>query len=201
MNVICFNDQVFFLSNVVLSQMLEGFLNDISIETSQKYFVIMWRVFLCVLVFCSVNGSSVSNSDLFASQTIKIYSTTKANPDFVLKESSFGGSKAESTSEAVLNATVKYQKITGFGGTFTDATGINLNKLPADVRKQVLEALFSDDGIGINLCRVPIGGTEFSTRLYTLDDHTGDTTLKQFVLQNEDLVDRVNTSQMIIFII
>lgn len=155
----------------------------------------MWKVSLLVLVFFAANGSSISSSDLSADQTIKIYSTSKANPDFVLKESSFGAAKAASAIEAVLNSTVKYQKITGFGGTFTDATGVNLNKLPADVRTKVLEALFGEVGIGINLCRVPIGAMEFSTRVYTLDDHTGDTALKQFALQNEDLVDRVNVSK------
>lgn len=150
----------------------------------------MWKIF--VILFCAAYGSSVSSSGLLADQTIKIYTTTKATPDFVLKESRFGAAKTASANEAVVNSTVKYQKITGFGGTFSDATGLNLNKLPADVRKKALEALFGDDGIGINLCRVPIGTTEFSTRVYTLDDHTGDTALKQFALQNEDLVDKVN---------
>ena len=39
--------------------------------------------------------------------------------------------------------------------------------------------------------RVPIGGTDFSARLYTYDDFPGDVNLSNFSLTNEDLVYKV----------
>lgn len=149
----------------------------------------MWQVLL-LFAFYNVALCGTPDDNVSAGQ-IKIYSTTKTNPDFVLKQIGFDAAKDGSATTATVNAGVKHQKIVGFGGTFTDATGINLNKLTADVRAKVLDALFSDNGIGINLCKVPIGGNEFSARVYTLDDHAGDTDLKQFALQTEDLVDKV----------
>lgn len=152
----------------------------------------MWTVLLFVGVFNAAFCVENQNDKVFAGKTIKIYSTTEAKPDFVLTQTNFSGSKDNTATIATINANVKHQKIIGFGGTFTDATGTNLNKLSEDVRAKALEALFSDSGIGISLCKVPIGGTEYSSRAYTLDDQDGDITLKQFALQNEDLVDKVN---------
>lgn len=46
---------------------------------------------------------------------------------------------------------------------------------------------FSENGIEYNLCRVPIGGTDFSTHSYSLDDGAADPTLENFQLAEEDL--------------
>lgn len=152
----------------------------------------MWQVSLLFVLLGVVN--SASNIGAVKDDPIRIYSTVKEIAEFSLKTSSFGASKDPSAIVATINANVKHQTIIGFGGTFSDATGLNINNVTADVRKQVLEALFGDDGIGMNLCRVTIGATEFSTRLYTLDDHSGDTSLKQFALQDEDIKDKVKFS-------
>lgn len=50
---------------------------------------------------------------------------------------------------------------------------------------------FSKDGIEYNLCRVPIGGTDFSTRAYSYDDGMTDPLLDNFALANEDLLYKV----------
>lgn len=52
---------------------------------------------------------------------------------------------------------------------------------------------FSKDGIEYNLGRVPIGGTDFSTRGYTYSDNSTDASLKSFSLTIEDLKYKVNT--------
>lgn len=154
----------------------------------------MWKL-LIISVFC-IAATNVLEAHELADQTIKIYSSSKTIPDFNLKQASFNSVKIASVSVATVNAAVKYQTILGFGGTLTDATGINLSKLTKDLRSKILEALFGDSGIGINLCRIPIGGTEFSTRLYTLDDTNDDLALKKFSLQTEDLQDRVRIFEL-----
>ena len=53
---------------------------------------------------------------------------------------------------------------------------------------------YSSEGIEYGIGRVPIGGTDFSTRPYTYDDFPGDVTLSNFSLANEDLVHKVRLS-------
>jgi glucosylceramidase len=50
---------------------------------------------------------------------------------------------------------------------------------------------FGVEGIGYTIIRVPIAGTDFSTRSYTYDDVAGDTSLSHFNLTEEDLVYKV----------
>lgn len=45
---------------------------------------------------------------------------------------------------------------------------------------------FSTDGIEYSLCRVPMGGTDFSTHGYSYDDGDADPELKKFNLTTED---------------
>ena len=81
----------------------------------------------------------------------------------------------------------KFQNIIGFGGAFTDSTGINIHSLPEDLGKNIINDYFSPNGIEYSMARTPIGGSDFSIREYTLDDHTDDEQLNLFSLQKEDL--------------
>ncbi|KAJ8927687.1 hypothetical protein NQ314_019823 [Rhamnusium bicolor] len=85
----------------------------------------------------------------------------------------------------------QYQSIVGFGGAFTDATGINIRSLPEGAQKKLLESYFGENGIKYSICRVPIGGTDFSTRPYSYDDHPNDVNLEHFELQQEDFFNKI----------
>lgn len=89
-----------------------------------------------------------------------------------------------------INADLKYQKIFGFGGAFTDSAGININSLTEKSKEYLLKSYFSKSGIEYSLCRVPIGGTDFSTRPYTYDDIKDDN-LSQFNLTFEDFTYKI----------
>jgi len=43
----------------------------------------------------------------------------------------------------------EFQKITGFGGSFTEASAYLLNKLSKENRQKILEAYFGEDGFNI----------------------------------------------------
>lgn len=80
-----------------------------------------------------------------------------------------------------------YQKIFGFGGAFTDSTGINIESLKSSLlRENLLKSYFGKEGIGYTVGRVPIGGTDFSLKGYTYDDHPGDEKLEKFNLTDAD---------------
>lgn len=86
-----------------------------------------------------------------------------------------------------INPETTYQTIVGFGGAFTDSTGISVNALPKRAQKLLLNSLFGDDGVRYSLCRVPIAGTDFSKRQYTYaDDYGNDLEMTHFKLQPED---------------
>lgn len=118
---------------------------------------------------------------------IKVYYTSNSKPGFNVQSSRFSNSKDSSIITIHINDNITYQKILGFGGAFTDSTGLNIEKLPEAAQTKLLESYFGDSGISYSVCRVPIGGTDFSTRKYSYDDVDGDTNLQHFSLQIEDL--------------
>ncbi|XP_076249036.1 lysosomal acid glucosylceramidase-like [Calliopsis andreniformis] len=86
-----------------------------------------------------------------------------------------------------LDPSKTYQRILGFGGAFTDSTGINIKKLSEGAQKQIIRTYYHPKtGSRYTIGRIPIGGTDFSTRPYTYDDVNGDVHLKNFSLQYED---------------
>lgn len=85
-----------------------------------------------------------------------------------------------------INAAKTYQEIHGFGGAFTDATGINIKELPQHSQENLLEAYFSNTGIQYSLCRVPMGATDFSMEPYTYNDIPD--SLEHFRIRNEDIL-------------
>ncbi|CAG2120749.1 unnamed protein product, partial [Medioppia subpectinata] len=77
-------------------------------------------------------------------------------------------------------------------GAFTDAAGINIKSLPQILQKRLIEDYFGETGIEYTLGRIPIGGTDFSTRGYTYDDnYKNDLQLKHFNLTEEDFNDKI----------
>ncbi|CAG0916919.1 unnamed protein product [Notodromas monacha] len=75
----------------------------------------------------------------------------------------------------------------GLGGSFTDAAAFNYMALSDDVKYHLVSSYYNPD-VGINyvLGRVPMGGADFSWRLYTYLDTENDTELATFSLQEED---------------
>jgi len=88
-----------------------------------------------------------------------------------------------------LNTSVRYQTITaGFGAAFTDAAVINLYKLDsAELQSSLLEEYYGSSGAKYTLGRIPIGGSDFSTKSYSDDNVTGDTSLQFFNLSQFDI--------------
>ncbi|KXN82356.1 Endo-1,6-beta-D-glucanase [Leucoagaricus sp. SymC.cos] len=75
----------------------------------------------------------------------------------------------------------------GFGGTLTDSSALTLNNLksrnPSNYQN-LLNAMFNPidggTGAGLNYIRVPIGASDFSASVYSLDDTSGDTSFNNF---------------------
>ena len=84
-----------------------------------------------------------------------------------------------------------YQTILGFGGAFTDAATMTMDKLSENTRSNMIESYFGKSGIEYNLGRIPMASCDFSTRLYSYDDQPGDFNLTLFKLATEDLKHKI----------
>jgi glucosylceramidase len=78
------------------------------------------------------------------------------------------------------------QKIDGFGGCFNEIGWRALLRLDDVERERVMKALFdANGGLGFNICRVPVGSSDFGLSPYSLDDEPGDVELKHFSIERD----------------
>lgn len=82
----------------------------------------------------------------------------------------------------------KYQLITGFGGSFTEASASLLNQLSQENRTKILEAYFGESGAKYSLTRTHINSCDFSLGNYSFAPVRGDLELVHFSIE-EDLND------------
>ncbi|KAK0181571.1 hypothetical protein PV327_003844 [Microctonus hyperodae] len=148
-----------------------------------RYFGDGKMVCVCNSTYCDFVEVNVPDKGKF-----RTYKSSRSGERFKTEVSNFDtGIQNENGIVLELNLGKTYQSIFGFGGAFTDAAGININKLSKETQEMILQTYYGSNGSRYNLGRVPIGGTDFSTRTYTLDDTPGDTDLSSFSLANEDI--------------
>ncbi|XP_050327113.1 lysosomal acid glucosylceramidase-like isoform X1 [Bactrocera neohumeralis] len=74
-----------------------------------------------------------------------------------------------------------FQNITGFGGSFTGAVSYILDNLSQDVQDHIYKSFYSPHGIGFNLMRTSIGGSDFELAPWAYNElPENDTTLSNF---------------------
>jgi glucosylceramidase len=125
-----------------------------------------------------------------AAGVVTLFETSLGGDRFKRTDLKFGDHHSEHPTKVqnlTVDRTKKVQKIVGFGGSFTDATGYTISTLPEALQKHIIDDYFSAKGVEYNLNRLPMGGADFSRRAYSYDDgHDGDLELKQFALTDED---------------
>lgn len=82
----------------------------------------------------------------------------------------------------------KFQVITGFGGSFTEASAYLLNQVSKENRNKILEAYFGDSGSKYSLTRTHMNSCDFSLGNYSYAPVAGDLQLKHFSI-GEDMDD------------
>lgn len=112
---------------------------------------------------------------------ITAYITQKSSKYFLkkvklrpLKSNASGG-----VCNVVVDTTQRFQTFRGFGGAFTEAAWRNADALPSEVKKQLINAYFSKEGLRYNMARIPMHTTDFAVepRTYVADN---DETLSTF---------------------
>uniref|UniRef100_A0AC34RJJ5 Glucosylceramidase n=1 Tax=Panagrolaimus sp. JU765 TaxID=591449 RepID=A0AC34RJJ5_9BILA len=118
-----------------------------------------------------------------------IYQSSLSGKRFLRNNVQFTSSKVESKNKVIsltFDDSNKYQTIIGFGGAFTDATGINFNKLSKGAQDNLVEAYWGDKGISYTTGRVPVASCDFSTHEYSYCETDQDFNMTSWSLAPED---------------
>ncbi|TYZ63073.1 hypothetical protein PybrP1_001962, partial [[Pythium] brassicae (nom. inval.)] len=134
-----------------------------------------------VCVCNSTQCDSVSNDYLtLKPNEASLYRTSRNVGERLRHEKLTFVDGAADEADITIDATTKYQKIIGFGGAFTDATAINLYKMPPDLQQKILDAYYSEEGIQYTTARIPIASTDFSESVYSYNPVVDDFEMKHF---------------------
>jgi glucosylceramidase len=129
---------------------------------------------LSVLPCCSGNDHSGQNPDDNCIDTISAWITSPQSGVLFKQNTAplcFVNS-SNSDPSIIVDTTITYQTIDGFGNALTGGSAILLNKMAQADRTNLLNELFSTDGknIGISYIRISIGASDLSDRVFSYDD-------------------------------
>ena len=82
----------------------------------------------------------------------------------------------------------EFQTITGFGGSFTEASAYLLNQIGSENREKIIEAYFGESGAKYSLTRAHMNSSDFSLSNYSYAPLEGDIKLENFSIE-EDMDD------------
>ena len=145
-------------------------------------------IVLSALCLTACENTMRGKSDTEEPGTIKIVLTAKDSGEKLTeKQSIVFADVAIAMGETItIDETKTYQSITGFGGSFTEATAYTLSKLSPDKRAEVINAYFDPkDGNGYTLCRTHLNSADFSLGNYAYDEVDGDFELKHFTIDRD----------------
>ncbi|GIY10002.1 lysosomal acid glucosylceramidase [Caerostris extrusa] len=91
-----------------------------------------------------------------ASNQAALYETNQNGARFQSSILNFSKGIDRDITVVAINRSEMYQFILGFGGAFTDATGININSVTPKLQKKIISSYFSKTGLEYTMGRVPI---------------------------------------------
>ncbi|TMW62437.1 hypothetical protein Poli38472_005055 [Pythium oligandrum] len=144
-----------------------------------------------VCVCTEASCDTVSNAYLTTpAAQLSVYTTSKAGDRLAPSTVAINTTKP-TTSDFIIEPTVTYQKMIGFGGAFTDAAAINIYKLKTtSLQQKVLDAYYAESGLQYTVGRIPISSSDFSTSIYSYNPVVDDFDMKHFSID----VDRAPNS-------
>jgi glucosylceramidase len=113
---------------------------------------------------------------------VEVYETSAAGNQLT-KISEFAS--ADSVSTIQLLPEEKFQTITGFGGSFTEASAYLLNQLSQENRDKIIEAYFGESGARYSLTRTHMNSCDFSLSNYSYAPEEGDVELASFSIEED----------------
>uniref|UniRef100_A0A914DJ27 Glucosylceramidase n=1 Tax=Acrobeloides nanus TaxID=290746 RepID=A0A914DJ27_9BILA len=118
---------------------------------------------------------------------VAVYTSSMSGKRLERTNLNFGTSDKPNSITVKVNENMKNQTIFGFGGALTGYQGYVISKLDPAVQQIVLQQIFSPDGLGYTIGRVPIGASDYSLDVYSYAEVPGDMNLTYFALGDEDI--------------
>jgi glucosylceramidase len=129
------------------------------------------------LVFLSFPFLSEAKKSAAIKPEIKAWTTsldgTKRMAPVAAKSISLGqcGTSLSPIAKVKIDEAKTFQSVSGFGAALTESSAILFSKMDKTRRKKIIAELFGGKAIGrLNLLRIPIGATDFSTGNYSCAD-------------------------------
>lgn len=123
--------------------------------------------------------------------TMEVYETSESGNSLTLINDF---KKADKSLTITVNPQNRYQKIIGFGGSFTEASAHVLNKISVANRNKILNAYFGEDGARYSLTRTHMASCDFCLDKYTYTKVENDIHLKHFTIEDDksDLIPMIS---------
>lgn len=138
---------------------------------------------MCGLALCLAGCQSQQQPNM----EVKVYETSAAGNK--LTELALPKQVSDSVTITLLPADT-FQTITGFGGSFTEASAWLLNQLSPANRTKILQAYFGKEGARYSLTRTHINSCDFSRSNYAYANTPGNDSLANFSIapDKDDLI-------------
>ena len=112
-----------------------------------------------------------------------IYTTNKYG-EYISNPISYGRALS-GISNVSVDETKRNTDFWGFGVAITGSSCYNLSLMDYDERQKILKAVYSKEGLNLNVGRLSIGSSDYSAEIYTYDDFENDVELKHFSIERD----------------
>jgi glucosylceramidase len=153
----------------------------------------MKKIFLLLSVVSFLLGCSTDSNE----KMITAVYQTSVSGDQLKSIEPFTSSDEDILIE--INPDEEFQKITGFGGAFTESSAYLLNQMGEVNRKNILQAYFSEEGANYSLTRTHMNSCDFSLDHYSYAPIEADLALDNFSIKEDmdDIVPMIKEAQLI----
>ena len=129
---------------------------------------------------------------------VEVYETS-ASGHKLTKLNSFPEFNNQEKSSVIIFPENTFQTISGFGGSFTEASAYLLNQLSPAQRSKILRAYFAEEGAQFSLTRTHMSSCDFSLSNYTYAPVESDLELDHFSIQadRDDLIPMIKDAMAI----
>ena len=144
--------------------------------------------FLVLIMSCESNNNELQ---------VNIYETSKSGNQLT-EITDFNNITNKNIDTVSLDTTKKFQKITGFGGAFTESSAYLLNKLSKKNRDTIIKAYFGKEGANYSLTRTHMNSCDFSLSQYSYSPVADDVNLEHFTIKDDmdDLIPMIKDAMM-----
>ncbi len=85
----------------------------------------------------------------------------------------------------VVDPGTRFQEVLGFGAALTDSACYTLSQMPGPARDQLFQEFFGPSQMGLSVCRICIGASDYARNVYSFDEGEPDPDLKRFSIDHD----------------